>query len=166
MATQSEPSSSRPIELLLSRLEGVKRYGKGHRAPCPACGGNPAKLSVGETDNGAVILHCFGGCDAIKIVEAIGLSMGDLFPRRLGPLTDAERRQARERNLMAQWQAALEELCKEAAIVQIAQRQIARGQPLNEEDAKRLQRAEDIIANARNVLCPLPARFRPEVCRG
>ena len=91
---------------------------------------------------------------------------GDLFPERLRPATDAERREARERARIAQWQAALEVLCKEAAIVNLAQKQLVRWQFLSEEDDARLQLAETRIANARNVLCPPPARFRPEVVHG
>ena len=152
-----------PIDTLVSRLEGVKQHGRGHRARCPACGGTSAKLSVSEADNGSVLLHCFGGCAPANVLAAVGLRMGDLFPERLRPMTDAERREARDRARMAQWQAALDILCKEAAVVCLAQRQLARWQVLCDADEARLRVAEERIANARNVLCPPPARFRPEV---
>ncbi len=153
----------RPIDSLLSRLEGAKMHGKGYRARCPACGGNSAKLSVTEADTGTVLLHCFGGCVPADVLAAVGLRLGDLFPERLRPMTDAERREARDRARLAGWHAALEVLCKEAAIVHLAQQQLARGEPLNDADEARLHVAEQRIANARNVLCPPPARFRPEV---
>ena len=156
----------RPVELLLSKLEGVKPSGKGHRAKCPACGGNSAKVSVTEADNGAVLLYCFAGCTPKDVLTAVGLDLGDLFPERLRPLTEAERREARDRARIAQWQAALEVLCKEAAIVHLAQQQLVRWQFLTEEDDARLKLAETRIANARNVLCPPPTKFRPEVIHG
>lgn len=156
----------RPIDTLLPRLEGMKPAGRGHRGPCPQCGGKSAKLSVTEADNGAVLLNCFGGCTAAEVLAAVGLTLGDLFPERLRPMTDTERRDARDRARVTGWQAALEMLCKEAAIVHLAQRQLARWHVLSEEDDARLKLAEERIANARNTLCPPPARFRPEVLRG
>lgn len=153
----------RPIDALLSRLEGAKQHGRGYRARCPACGGMSAKLSITEADSGAVLLHCFGGCVPAEVLAAIGLRMGDLFPERLRPMTDSERREAQDRARMAGWHAALEVLCKEAAIVHLAQQQLSRWQVLNEVDDARLKLAEERIANARNALCPPPARFRPEV---
>lgn len=156
----------RPIDLLMARLDAMKPAGKGFRGPCPSCGGRSAKLSITEADNCAVLMHCFGGCTPAEVLGSVGLALGDLFPERLRPATDAERREARERARIAGWQAALETLCMEAAIVHLAQRQLAQGEPLNEADGARLQVAEQRIANARNVLCPTPARFRPEVVHG
>ena len=153
----------RPIDTLLSRLEGVKQHGKGYRARCPACGGSSAKLSVTETDTGAVLLHCFAGCAAADVLAAVGLQLGDLFPERLRPMTDAEKREARDRARMAQWQAALDVLPLEVAIVQLAAQQVGRGEQLAPDDAARLRVAEARIADSRGVLCPSPARFRPEV---
>lgn len=152
-----------PIDKLIERLEGVKRHGTGFRARCPACGGNSAKLSVSEAVTGSVLLHCFAGCGAADVLAALGLRLGDLFPERLRPMTEAERREARDRGRMAHWQAALEGLCMEVAIVQCAQRQLARWLVLSEEDDARLALAGQRIADARNALCPSIARFRPEV---
>lgn len=151
-----------PAELLLSRLEGVKAYGRGHRALCPACGGKAKKLSITEADNGAVLLHCFAGCDALAIVEAVGLRLGDLFPIRLAPMTEAERREAKRRMQESGWRAALDVLAVEAAIVQIAGRQMTKGNALNDEDGKRLSVAVERIGECRQVLCE-ERRFRPEV---
>jgi len=157
--------SLRPIDALLPKLEGVKQSGRGYRARCPSCGGTSAKVSVSESDSGTVLVHCFGGCAPAEVLDAIGLSLGHLFPERLRPETPAERREARERAQVAGWQAALEMLAKEAAVVHLAQRQLANWLVLSAEDDARLKLAEDRIANARNVLCPPAARFRPEVAK-
>lgn len=142
--------SMNPADLLLSRLEGVQKAGKGWRANCPACGGKSKKLSVTEADNGAVLLHCFGGCDALAIVEAVGLRLGDLFPIPLRPMTDAERREAKRRMQESGWRAALDMLAVEAAIVQIAAKQLVG--VLDAEDDKRLRVAVERIGGARQVL--------------
>jgi len=76
------------VEAILSRLEGVRRAGNGRwRAKCPAHGGkNGYALSIKETDDGAVLLHCFvceGG--AGDIASAIGVDLAEFFPPKLDP---------------------------------------------------------------------------------
>lgn len=54
-------------------------------ARCPAHGGGKERtrsLSVREADSGAVLLHCFSGCETAAVVAAIGLRLEDLFPPR------------------------------------------------------------------------------------
>lgn len=89
--------SMNPADLLLSRLEGVQKSGRGWRAVCPACGGKSKKLSINEADSGSVLLHCFGECATSAIVEAMGLGLNDLFATPLRPMTDTERREAKRR---------------------------------------------------------------------
>lgn len=68
---------------LLDRLEGVRKTGPGKwLAKCSAHEDRSPSLSVRERDDGAVLLHCFGGCDVESIVSAVGLQMSDLFPPR------------------------------------------------------------------------------------
>lgn len=141
-----------PMAELESRLEAVQRSGRGLRARCPACGGKSRKLAVDEADNGSVLLHCFGGCSALAVVQAAGLSLADLFPTRLTPMTDAERREAKRRFKEAGWRAALDMLDVEGAVVQIAQQELSNWQVLSEEDDKRLSVAKKRIAEARAVL--------------
>lgn len=72
------------IDLLLSRLDGVKQVGECKwRARCPSCGGrNKTKLSIGYLGDGRVLIHDFGGCSPDQVVEAIGMSLADLMPPR------------------------------------------------------------------------------------
>ncbi len=37
-------------------------------------------MSVTETDHGQLLIYCFAGCGAADVVEAVGLTMSDLFP--------------------------------------------------------------------------------------
>lgn len=77
---------------LLTRLDYVKQIREGQwRARCPAHAGKSTdSLSAAETADGTVLVRCFGGCDARAIVEAVGLSLADLFPA--GSLTRDQKR--------------------------------------------------------------------------
>ncbi len=69
-----------PLDLILSRLAGAKKHGTQYVARCPAHDDKTASLSVGEGDDGRVLLHCFAGCRTANVVAALGLTMRDLFP--------------------------------------------------------------------------------------
>lgn len=71
-----------PFEMIADRLEGVRRTGRDRLiALCPAHGDRRPSLSAREADDGRVLLHCWAGCEAHQVVEALGLRMSDLFPR-------------------------------------------------------------------------------------
>lgn len=70
-----------PIELVLSRLDKVKKTGKGYIALCPAHADKSPSLSLKEGSDGRVLIHCFAGCTAEEVVNEIGLQMSDLFFR-------------------------------------------------------------------------------------
>lgn len=93
-----------PIDRVLARLEGVKRRGAQIMAKCPAHADSTASLSVRAAEDGKVLLHCFAGCVPEAVLNAAGLTMGDLFPagsrserqrwqRRWSPATVAVPRQ-------------------------------------------------------------------------
>lgn len=70
-------------ELLLSKLDKVRRTGPGTwRACCPAHGSKGRTLSIRENDAGRVLLRCFAECSVPEIVHAVGLEISDLFPPR------------------------------------------------------------------------------------
>jgi hypothetical protein len=78
-----------PIDIVLGRLDRFKLRPNGAgrwRACCPAHGGNnPTALSIGEGQDGAVLLRCWHGCEVDAIAQALGLELCDLFP----PKTDS-----------------------------------------------------------------------------
>jgi len=76
-------NGSAPIDVLLSRINGVKKSGKGYMCSCPAHGGHDC-LSIEEKDN-RVLVHCFAGCSAQEVVEAVDLRLSDLFADSLNP---------------------------------------------------------------------------------
>ncbi len=57
----------------------MKPSGAGWVARCPAHGDREASLSIGQGDDGKILVNCFAGCDPERIVEALGLTMADLF---------------------------------------------------------------------------------------
>lgn len=72
------------VDIVLSKLEGVRPNGRDQwMARCPAHGDKRASLSVRAVDDGRVLMHCFGGCNVGEVLGAIGMSIEDLFEKRL-----------------------------------------------------------------------------------
>jgi putative DNA primase/helicase len=71
----------------VERLSGVEAVAKGWIACCPAHADRDPSLSIAEKD-GKVLVHCHAGCSTDAIVQAVGLTMSDLFedcPKRSRP---------------------------------------------------------------------------------
>ena len=69
------------LELLKTRLKKMRHRGHGkYTAQCPAHQDRGPSLSIKETDDGMILLHCFAGCDIEQICRAIDLKISDLFP--------------------------------------------------------------------------------------
>jgi hypothetical protein len=67
------------VDRILAGLEKVKRSGSGKWiARCPAHDDGTPSLSIRETDDGRVLLHCFGGCPNDAVIGALGLRWEDL----------------------------------------------------------------------------------------
>jgi len=80
MGTAPAQLSSSALEQVLSHLKGVRTSMRGWRACCPAHADRKPSLSIGLGEHGQVLLKCFAGCSLERIVEAMGLTMTDLFP--------------------------------------------------------------------------------------
>lgn len=69
------------VNILLSRLEKVRKNGSSWRACCPAHGGKDANLKVSTTAEGHILVKCFShGCGVEEIVNAVGLTLQDIMP--------------------------------------------------------------------------------------
>jgi hypothetical protein len=66
------------VREILSRLNKVRRNGKGWLARCPSHDDRNPSLSVNE-EGDSVLLHCHAGCTLEQICAAIGIQMRDLF---------------------------------------------------------------------------------------
>lgn len=63
-------------------LKGLRKHGHGYLALCPAHEDHRPSLSIGEAQDGRILLHCWAGCETRDVVAAVGLSLSDLFPPR------------------------------------------------------------------------------------
>lgn len=70
-------------DILLSKLEKVKRNGQGRwMACCPAHEDRSASLSIRELDDGRTLLHCFALCSVEDVLGAVGLTFDSLYPEK------------------------------------------------------------------------------------
>lgn len=69
-------------ELVLPRLEAVKKTGSGFMARCPAHDDGRASLSVASGKDQPVVLHCHAGCSPDDILAAVNLTFADLSKPR------------------------------------------------------------------------------------
>lgn len=84
-----------PIDRILPALSKVRqRQPNQWSACCPAHEDKGPSLSVRETPEGAVLLHCFAGCSVDDVAGALGIELHDLFPPRDIP-ANAPKRTAR-----------------------------------------------------------------------
>jgi len=126
-----------PIDTILPLLEKVRKRQSGQwSARCPAHADKGPSLSVRETPEGAVLLHCFAGCSVTEIVGTIGLKLHELFPPRDTP-PNAPKRTPR---LLTAGQA-LELLADEAMLIAVAAANIAHGVSLTTVDKDRVLKA-------------------------
>ena len=85
------------IEVLLPRLSGVRRCGRGYVARCPAHADARPSLSLGARDDGTAFGHCFAGCgwhDVLAAIDGVGaVQLRRSYVRPAGPreLTRKER---------------------------------------------------------------------------
>jgi hypothetical protein len=118
-------------ENLLSRLDRVKRTGPGrYQARCPAHADKGPSLAVRELDDGRVLIHCFAGCDVHEVVQAVGMTLSDLFPER----------QVRGKPERRPFPAAdvLRAIGFEAIVVMVSASALLSGNPFSEIDRARL----------------------------
>lgn len=70
-----------PIERLLNALSNYRKRGNNkYQAVCPAHTDKSPSLSIANTPDGRVLLHCHGGCSVHDVLSACGLSLSDLYP--------------------------------------------------------------------------------------
>lgn len=73
-----------PVQEIIERLDNVKSTGKNKwLALCPAHLEKTPSLNITELDDGRILMHCFGCGNTAAIMDAIGLSLADLYPEPL-----------------------------------------------------------------------------------
>lgn len=89
------------IDLLLKRLDSVRKIGRDRwLARCCVHEDNCPSLSIRQASDGTILLHCFAGCGASDIVEAVGMKLSDLFPKPLDQHIKSKRYQPPYRQIL------------------------------------------------------------------
>lgn len=128
---------------LLERLERVRATKPGQWiAKCPAHDDGRPSLSVRETADGKVLLHCFAGCAATDVIAAVGLEFSELFPEP--PEQHAEYAYRGLRTPAFDATAALHAVAHEMAVVALVAEEMA----LTSEQSERLYTAASRIHRA------------------
>ena len=68
------------LEEILDRFDNIKTQNGGYSARCPCHEDRVNSLSLGESDDGKILIKCHAGCSFNAIVEKMGFSTHDLFP--------------------------------------------------------------------------------------
>lgn len=101
-------------------------------------------MSIRETPEGAVLLHCFAGCTVSEIAGAIGLELSDLFPPR-----DRSGREPQRTARVLTASQALEIIGHEAQVVVMLAADMRRGVALDDSHMDELIQATAIINHVR-----------------
>lgn len=131
-----------PIDKVLAQIPDARQMQSGqYAARCPAHGGKKQNLTIRETPEGAVLIHCFAGCNVVDVVAAMALDMSDLFP----PREPSGREPKRTSRLLTAGQA-LELIDREANLIAVAGANLGNGVTLNEIDLTRVLTAAGRIS--------------------
>jgi hypothetical protein len=128
---------------LLDRLDRVKHTAPGRwLARCPAHDDGSPSLSIREND-GKLLIYCFAGCGAADVMEAVGLSMSDLFEASLGHHFAPSKSMIPARDL-------LNVISEEISVVAIVAADLLAKRLIDEDDWRRLAHAAARIGRARD----------------
>ena len=129
--------STAPITKILAQMTKVRQRQPGqYSACCPAHDDKNPSLSVRETPEGAVLLHCFSGCHVSEVLNALGLEMSDLFPPRQVSGNEPKRTP----RLLTAGQA-IELLTNETNLLAVVAGNLLHGVALNQDDVIRITQA-------------------------
>lgn len=136
------------IEKILNLLDKVQNKGKDRfMACCPAHDDSDPSLAITELQDGRILIHCFAGCQPIQVLNAIGLTMEDLFPD--GGLGEFRGWEQLKREQEAKRQnKQLEAMSEEKLILAICDGMRKRGERLTPKDMERERLAYQRIKNA------------------
>lgn len=133
------------IDLLIEQLDSARSTGQGRWiARCPAHADGRPSLSVRETGDGVILLHCFAGCETEDVLGAIGWTFSELYPEKA-----ISHRVPRKRRPFSS-DDALRCCSHEALIVEITVNKILRGAEITAGDRDRLELAVNRLMEARD----------------
>lgn len=117
------------VEILLSRLDKVtsKKLSE-WQACCPAHNDKSPSLSIRQTGDSRILIHCFAGCSALDVLAAVGLDWDSLFP---APLP----------RYASMLHTPIKKMTFSDTVVAIARGDMASGRRLNEKDQAAYRKA-------------------------
>jgi DNA primase len=128
---------------LLERLDRVKQTAPGKWvARCPAHEDGSPSLSIRESD-GKLLVYCFASCSVANVMQAVGLSLSDLFESPLGHYFKPSKSRIPARDL-------LEIMSEETSIVAIIAADLLEKRAISDADWQRLAQAAARIGRARD----------------
>ena len=126
------------LDNILSRLNKVKGRSGNWVACCPAHEDRSPSMTIRETPDGKILMHCFSGCSIGEIAGAIGIDLSDLFPPTNEYDYNKPQRRDKPRFLASD---LLKVISFEATVVAIAANDLAKGRALRETDKDHLMTA-------------------------
>ena len=135
------------INNMLSKLNKVRKSGKDYMACCPAHDDQSPSLSISETADGKILLHCFAGCDVAEVLSAMGVEMADLFPEPL----KAEYGKKRKRVYFDK-DTVFKIIEKDLLVFVLVANDLMNGYPINMDDRNQIAVSRQRIINAYEVL--------------
>ena len=138
-----------PVDKFLALLDGVRGRDGKWMARCPAHDDRGPSLSIGENDDGAVLLHCFAGCDVQAVVNAVGWELNDLFPSDANDYELPARRH--ERRARVNYKGLLFHLRHEVYVLSIAANKMKKGEKFTDDDWTTLDRVIGSFERLANV---------------
>lgn len=137
------------LEPILAMLEKVKGRNGHYVACCPAHADRNPSLTIRETNDGKVLLHCFAGCTVQDVCDALNIKMEDLFPPKsddkFHPDYNTPAKPLKTRFMASD---LLKVIAFEAKVVMVAANDLALRRPLSDADAQRLRLAVSRIGEA------------------
>jgi hypothetical protein len=101
-------------------------------------------LSIRETDEGSVLIYCFGGCSINSIVDSIGLDIAELYP----PRKKSGKEPKKISKLFSSTQA-LQLLSKDSLLIILLGVDVIKGNPISQYDLDSCMKAVCNIVNIR-----------------
>jgi hypothetical protein len=129
------------LDTILGNLKKVRGRNGNWVACCPAHEDRSPSMTIRETADGTILMHCFAGCSIGAIAEALSVDLSDLFPPKEGDHRPPVRRRFIAADL-------LKVIAFEARVVAVCASDMARGIELSPEDRSRLQAASARVLEA------------------
>ena len=99
-------------------------------------------MKITQSDNGKVLINCFAGCTPIEILDAVGLTIDDLFEEPLHHSSKGIK------GAHVYPREVLKAMIPELMITLISAFTLKKGEALNDTDHERLKLAYERIMNA------------------